>query len=557
MRGRLRSAVVAAGTFLIVIGLAAGGYYAWTRAQAALITLDARLGQIEAQLQREERPLPNGLDLSAKLQTFLKVPADGEQGVWTPVSLAPIGPSTFIVANYNNLYVVDEMSATITPLRKPDGVPIWNPTAVYYSLFYNLLFVANYTGQDVLVLALDRSTGGVALRLVEQITEGIKGAEGIVVSQGGRYLAVANWEGASVALFERRGGSSNLRWSAPLVSAHEVTIIDDEIFASGVELVRFRLDGMEIARVHELGGAPLLFATCVNPTIDGGLVVSDTMSGSVWFTTRDFQVHQRIGQNGPTYRHLDMPYCSYEFGSRVFILSTYQSRIITIENGMATSWLSTRGWNYLDQVGFPNSQQWRGPTKFDHPPVALWGKEFMPGYGSLAQLDGKGILLLPNRKGMFSAGWLYYVATVAQSDDYVVILSNSSPEMIVYRQADGGVGSAMIGQWDCWASGGDVLCPDRARSVAEIAALAKFIDGEREVAEGDALAQLVSEPGKALAARAGEPCQMAKAVGEYESAVAAGATVLFSEYAISQMILRSAARRCTSGVTNGSPSAAR
>ena len=149
------------------------------------------------------------------------------------------------------------------------------------------------------------------------------------------------------------------------------------------------------------------------------------------------------------------------------------------------------------------------------------------------------------------------MATVAQSDDYVVILSNSSPEMIVYRQADGGVGSAMIGQWDCWASGGDVLCPDRARSVAEIAALAKFIDGEREVAEGDALAQLVSEPGKALAARAGEPCQMAKAVGEYESAVAAGATVLFSEYAISQMILRSAARRCTSGVTNGSPSAAR
>ena len=86
------------------------------------------------------------------------------------------------------------------------------------------------------------------------------------------------------------------------------------------------------------------------------------MSGSVWFTTRDFtSAPEDAGRTEARPIAISTcPYCSYEFGTRVFILSTYQSRIITIENGMATSWLSTRGSSYLDQVGLPNSKQWRG-----------------------------------------------------------------------------------------------------------------------------------------------------------------------------------------------------
>ena len=75
-------------------------------------------------------------------------------------------------------------------------------------------------------------------------------------------MAVANYEGNSIALFERASDQWQFRCKQPVVASHGVAFAGEAVFASGQTLAKFDVkSGAELARVDKLAGDPIQFAT--------------------------------------------------------------------------------------------------------------------------------------------------------------------------------------------------------------------------------------------------------------------------------------------------------
>ncbi len=399
----------------------------------------------------------------------------------TPVSMTPVGGGKYLIANYRNIYLFDTISATAVPLTLNVQVPSWNPTAVYYSPFYDQVFIANYTGKDVLIASLVNSGGKWGLELDSRLQhpEGIKGPEGIVVSKGGRYMALADYDGGALSLFERVDAEWQFRWKQPVVASHGVAIIGDFVYGSGTTIAKFEIKtGKEVARTGNIGDDSILFATCLDyDESTGNLFGSDTMAGKVFSMDLDLRSVSVFGSNGPTTANLSMPYCAYRDKKETWILSTYQERVIRIADGRTTSFEMRKDyWPYLDAT-LPDQalggRAWHGVTKVDHPIVSLFGKKVNPSYGAVSAEDGTSFVL-PTRRGTLSAGWLHYVTTTAKRDDWTIIASLSAPAAFLINQKTGELAFAET-EFDCWAAGSDLLCPSRRFRLDGLLARAKRV----------------------------------------------------------------------------------
>jgi hypothetical protein len=491
--------------------------------------------------------LPASGELADNLQQFHIRRADVE--AWTPVSLTPVAPGRFVVANYRNLYLIDERQKTITPLAPPAGISVWAPTAVQFAERYGLLFVANYTGNDILMLRLVQSGGELSLQLVERVVDEIEGAEGVFVSPDSSQMAVANYVGQNIALYERRDGRWHFRWKQSLVSAHGVAIVGRSVYGAGVALAKFDLaDGRELLRKAALGPHPIQFATCVTPTVAGNLLVSDPEAGSVYLADQQLNLLESVGENGPTYANLDMPYCAYQYGERTFVLSTYQARIVVFDHadGNTSSWLSSRDWQYLAD-GAPSGAEQPGPSiDAGRPVVAVFGFRVRPGYGVLQRVDRNGALLLPTR-GVLSDRWPYYAATAAEDGETLVIVANSSPVAIVYDRTSDAAGLVRLDEWDCWGLADRIACPMRMHGVSDLRHRAEMIELSEGAVSVAAIAarlhreppavraEFSSDPGRRLLEELDRACSTSEIVAaatQYQIA-AADLAVPFVEYWLS------------------------
>ncbi|NIX76815.1 hypothetical protein [Microvirga terricola] len=407
-----------------------------------------------------------------------------------PVSMTRIGPDEFLVVNYRNIYLFDisRREAALVQLDMP--VPVWSPTAVHYSAFYDRVFIANYTGGDVLVAEILRDAGRVTLKLAERLTheDGIKGPEGVQVSRGGRFMAIADYDGGALSVFERVNDAWIYRWKRPVVSSHGVAIVGDHVYGSGKTIAKFDLEtGKELARVSKIGERPILFATCISEDVKtGDLIGSDAMAGRVFTLTKDLELKETFGANGPTQVNLSMPYCAYRDGDDIYVLSTYQDRVIKIgRDGTRSFEFGGPRWGY---VSIPsayrhNTDMWRGLLKADSPSYSMFGTTVRPSYGSLQASDGTR-LLMPVRRELPENRWLFYITTIASAGDWIAVAANSSPAVLVYNRKTGALGSVEIGEWDCWASASSILCPSQRYPVEEIAAKAKMIEADLRPSDG-------------------------------------------------------------------------
>jgi hypothetical protein len=87
---------------------------------------------------------------------------------------------------------------------------------------------------------------------------------------------------------------------------------------------------------------------------------------------------------------------------------------------------------------------------------------------------------------------------VAQDGDWVMITANSEPAVLLFNQRTGALGWTETGQWDCWADGSFVACPDIRYSATELvpkATIAKLQADIRKIAEelGVGTTQLLAE----------------------------------------------------------------
>ncbi|PAY04493.1 hypothetical protein CK489_35260 [Bradyrhizobium sp. UFLA03-84] len=443
--------------------------------------------QVRARLESmpgRERKMP---DLRGTLvDVTLDRHDDGPMG---PVSAARIGAHEFLIANYQDIFLFDQDRRTAVPVQTDVELPVWNPTAVFYSAFYDRVFIANYSGKDIVVAQLVRDGGGPKLHLTDRIVNeaAIQGAEGVAVSKGGRFMAIADYEGNALSLFERIDDQWAFRWKREIIGSHGVAIAGDYVFASGQgAIVKFSIEtGQEAARTSKLGSEPILFATCLNVDESSGqLIGSDAMSGIVFGMTKDLKVTSKFGANGPTYSNFSSPFCAYRDRQGIYVLSTYQDRFVSIGRDSATSYeFSGAQWRYIDfPFGLRNaSNMLHGAVQFDRPSYRMFDKNVRAGYGGLYTDDGK-LLLMPGRQELFDGASPFYVTSIASNSTWLVIVANSSPRAMLYNRKTGELGAVTIGEWDCWATAADVLCPSRRYSVDELSAQANLLEPEQQAA---------------------------------------------------------------------------
>ena len=412
--------------------------------------------------------------------TPVRLDADQDTfGPFTPVSMTRIGAGTFLVALYSNIYLFDENQRTAVPVKVNGDLPEWTPTGVFYSAFYDQVFVANYAGTDVVILNLNRAGDVLSLDVAERIISNFKGPEGIAISRGGRFMAIADHTGAQVSVFERDDGAWRFRWDTPMAAAHGLAIIDDRLYVGGTSIAEYNiLTGEELARAKSLGDEPLLFATCLNEDGDTrDLIGTDPMAGRVFSLSPSLEVKTIFGANGPTFANFSMPYCAYREGKALYVLSTSQDRIIKIEDGVTTSFeFGAPKWQYVPEIK-SSATIWHGTVKFDSPSFQMLGTKVLPKYGSLYTSDGT-TLLMPARNTVDDNKWPFYLTTMAQKDGWLAIVANSSPVGLVYNVKSGNLGVTNLEEWDCWAMSDRVQCPSGERSVKDLVAKSAEIPHE-------------------------------------------------------------------------------
>ncbi|PAY04962.1 MULTISPECIES: YncE family protein [Bradyrhizobium] len=431
--------------------------------------------------QKRGRPAPDLQGNSIRV-SLLK----SEDGPMTPVSMTKISAREFLIANYRDVYLFDQDQRTAVPLEIDLELPVWNPTAVFYSAFYDRIFIANYAGGDIIVAQLEHTATGARLRVTERIADiGIKGAEGVAISRGGRFMGVADYDGNVVSMFERVDDKWVPRWKRDLLASHGITIIGEEVFASGQgSIVKLSIEtGQELARIANIGTESIQFATCINEDESSGdLIGSDPMAGVVFTMTKGLQLKDIYGANGPTFANLSAPFCAYRDKDAAYVLSTYQDRIVAIGNAATTSFeFGLPRWKYIaDQSRFryPFVAS-HGSVRFDAPSYQMFDKTVRAAYGALAASDGT-LLMMPGRGDLFGGEWPFYATGIASDPNWLVIVSNSSPNAILYNRKTGALGGVTIGEWDCWAQASEILCPSRRYSIGELSAAGGMLDQEEE-----------------------------------------------------------------------------
>jgi DNA-binding beta-propeller fold protein YncE len=258
--------------------------------------------------------------------------------VTTPVvNVVQLTPTLVYVCNYSNLYLLDTSTGEGRVIPMPAGVDRWVPTGLAFDRNTNTLFVANYLGKDVLVLDVD---AGWNVHLQQTIVRpDLVGPENVALSSDGSYLAVADYDGSKVHVFDRQG---QLVWNAPVGECHGVAITPDDryVIASGLNdraIYKFDLQtGTLLASVGRQGWSRDQYLWPVSITIDpqGQIVVADSQTGRLSFLDANLHCIYSIGGNGPTDALFNMPYCvywdQYDQG-KLWVCDTFRGRLIQVD----------------------------------------------------------------------------------------------------------------------------------------------------------------------------------------------------------------------------------
>ena len=130
-------------------------------------------------------------------------------------SISLKGETHALICNYGSVYLMDTGTGQTHVFPKPDDVKKWQPTGLCWHEKTQTLYVANYTGHDVLLftLSLDQKS----LIFQKRFTDPeMKSPEGIDVSRDGTLFTVADYDGKAVFLFDQKGR----RWKKSLEPAY-------------------------------------------------------------------------------------------------------------------------------------------------------------------------------------------------------------------------------------------------------------------------------------------------------------------------------------------------
>jgi DNA-binding beta-propeller fold protein YncE len=255
-----------------------------------------------------------------------------------PVNIVGLGDNKYYVCNYRQLCLINLVNRTGQVVPPPDGLPSdWVPTGLAYEPVSKRLFVANYTGGNVLVLdASDR----LRLKLLATLTHPeMKGPEGVAVTADGKCLAIADYDSSATLFFSTAG---KLLWKFTASQCHGVDILKardgrEYVLATSLgwmAVLKFDLDGNLLKKVVNRiwhGGHGYLYPTAIMTRSDGLIAVTDAFRGQVSFLDEDLEAFGTLGGNGPGPGFFNNPYASCWSGSeKLLVADTFRDRLVEI-----------------------------------------------------------------------------------------------------------------------------------------------------------------------------------------------------------------------------------
>ena len=448
----------------------------------ARVGLAAETIRLSSCSEQSKAPIRNVSSINLNLSGTLQTIADAKQ----PVATVSVGQHLFVTANYYHLSLIDTAAQKVRSLavdwrlQKRKFVP----AGLAFDPESKRLFIANYTGDNILIADLDLAQDKVVIR--DELGAGLLVApEGVAYDGEKRILASAQYDGGSVAVFEADGDAWRLRCTTVVPQAHGIAIAGQYVFATSLvtrELLKINSENCVIeARIGGIGwdaaAGQFMWPTTVQSLSTGMIGVSDAHTGHISVIDPDgLTVHSWFGNNGPGFGAFNMPYGFTENAGHLLVTSTFGNRLIefTMSGEVLHSYSLESAWPSSYQ---PDRSKMLGPPAWRN--YIESGNEFElfdecihGGYSTLHTCDQEKIFTLPRPEDrILSDGFYFYFTQIAEVPDGVLVISAQNP-VALYITATSKAAAILpvyIG-FDSWFDGDKIVRPDSDIAINQLAA---------------------------------------------------------------------------------------
>lgn len=343
------------------------------------------------------------------------------------VSVTALDETRYLLCDYLQIWLYNTLENSLECLTPELTAPRYVPTGVHYCHANQRLYLANYTANNILVFRLDLE----ARKIIQTETiasPNIISPENVFVTDDGRYLACANYDGDNISFFDISGPTLQPLWSVPIPRAHGVTLLKNKIYATSLAECRvYELSfstGETLRTMGQPGWNPeagdFHWPTTVTPYDHGHLLVSDAHTGAVsLISIETFQPLRVFGQNGPSLLHLNMPYGVVRHGGEIVILSSFQHSIVHLD---ATTFdiqkrliFSDQQWQYPLPSYTPKTRNNAYATSHEHD-IELFQNRWQPAYNCLLDVVSQRSALMPPVGTLFSHCFNYFIESLANPE---------------------------------------------------------------------------------------------------------------------------------------------
>jgi hypothetical protein len=313
----------------------------------------------------------------------------------TPVAVRATG-NGLLVADYNHLYLFKAGSLNRLTIDNPHSWK-WQPTDL--DIVGDTVFIANYTGNDVLVGELSPFRN--SLRLLRRIgNERTHSPEGIAV-KGGK-VAVANYDGGNVQIFDAASQYGAIPECDLNVGswAHGIAFADGYLFVTSLKLRRvLKIDPARCSIVASMGSigweaGQFLWPTAIADMGDGRIIVTDAHAGRLTvLDVADLSVKEVWGWNGP--KAFNMPYGIEVSDGKIWIASAFNHALVQLDG---LTWEGAKFFTYEPNAWrwhrgqFDQKHQLSAATRqgyFARDPIEIRGACYLVGYGEIVRCNGE------------------------------------------------------------------------------------------------------------------------------------------------------------------------
>ncbi|AIL12282.1 hypothetical protein IM40_00120 [Candidatus Paracaedimonas acanthamoebae] len=328
---------------------------------------------------------PQNLNISPHLES---IPMVDEQGKMIDpsviCSLTQIDEKHLVFCNYQNIFLLNIENGKARILLPPKKIKVWNPTGIKYNKTTKTLYVANYTGKDILLLEFDKFFNLILKDRYEDID--LLGPENIDVTLDGKICAIADYDASKLVLFDR----GKKAWSLPIKNAHGVSFSKNEksIYVTSLQerkIFMFNLQGKLLKETGKIEWRKngYLWPTSISIYKDK-VAITDAHTGKITILSHDLEPQKSIGGNGLGIDLFNMPYgIEYTPEGLMYVSDTFKGRIVKINPSQATIIQNFVGKLKTEISQLPSSNQKHTTTSPSISPLLNTPNTWIQGYTAL------------------------------------------------------------------------------------------------------------------------------------------------------------------------------